>query len=83
MAKQERTAANSSHDRILTLYHENKDELCDRSVLGRTQQYGERIVIRSRSFETALKHDQLSLGCENWQLRERGYAVCMYLHIDN
>jgi len=72
---------NSSQQQIFTLYNENKDELCDRPVLGRAQPCGGKTVIRSRSIETAHSiHNRLFIGCENWQHREKGHT---YRSIDN
>ena len=75
LADQERVAANSSSNQIFTLYHENKDDLCDRSVLGRSQLCGGKTVIRSKSIEKGLStHSRLFIGCANYQHREKGHT---------
>jgi hypothetical protein len=75
LAEQERVAANSNESRIFTLYYENKDDLCDRLSLGRSQPCGGKTVIRSKPIEKGLSsHERLFIGCSNYQHREKGHT---------
>jgi hypothetical protein len=47
LADQERMAANTNEGKIFILYNENKDDTCERPVLGQRQLCNGRIVIRS------------------------------------
>ena len=53
---------------------ENKDDVCTRHVVGRSQVCGGTTVIRSKASETNVSmHDRLFIGCSNYQHREKGH----------
>ena len=80
LAEQERQSANTTADRIWTLYNENKDDLCPRSIIGRSQPCGGSTVIRSKAIEKSLStHERLFIGCSNYQHREKGH---LFRHLD-
>jgi hypothetical protein len=81
LADQERMAANTNEGKIFTLYNENKDDTCERPVLGQRQLCKGRTVIRSLKVETAhSSHQRLFIGCEYWQPREKGH---IYRSLEN
>jgi len=49
--------------RIWTLYNENKDDLCARSVIGRSKPCGGMTVVRSKAIEKSVStHERLFIG---------------------
>jgi hypothetical protein len=53
---------------------ENKDDVCTRHVVGRSQVCGGTTVMRSKVSETNLSaHERLFIGCSNYQHREKGH----------
>ena len=74
LAEQERSESYSGHGKVLTLYQENKDELCTRPILGATRKCGGKTVIRSKNQDRGLSvHGHLFIGCEYWQPCEKGH----------